>query len=204
MQQFFFPLRLSWRHDFTRELSFEADGSRWFEGLRPQGWCEAEQDPTLRRRSHLMKHKGDKMEATPTKSELMKAPASRWRWWLCRCCWLPVRDSGRHQGYVCWEVLVSGLISCCKTAKLKDFFTGKSCTQVWAELASSSRGRAEKAWTTVPAQAEEGKKHGETQCVRRVSHVSCWKNLPSKNLDSILNGTRGDTMCQHSLVVCGS
>ncbi len=32
----------------------------------------------------------------------------------------------------------------------------KSCTQVWAELASSSGDGAEKAWTAVPAEAEEG------------------------------------------------
>ncbi len=50
VQLYFSPLRLSWRYDFTRKLSFEADGSRWFESLRPQGWCEAEQDPALRRR----------------------------------------------------------------------------------------------------------------------------------------------------------
>lgn len=177
----FFPLRLSWRHDFTRELSFEADGSRWFEGLRPQGWCETEM--TWSNSNKVRTDESTSLQVKMMAMQVLLASCPR-QWATPRLCLLG--SAGLRSDF-------------CKTAKLKDFFT-----QVWAELASSSRGRAEKAWTTVPAQAEEGKKHGETQCVRRVSHVSCWKNLPSKNLDSILKGTRGDTMCQHSLVVCGS
>ena len=116
-----FPLRLSWRHDFTRELSFEADGSRWFEGFRPQGWCETEM--TWSNSNKVRTDESTSLQVKMMAMQVLLASCLR-QWATPRLCLLG--SAGLRSDF-------------CKTAKLKDCFT-----QVWAELASSSRGREQK------------------------------------------------------------